>query len=93
MAGLQSEQQRGELELESRLDGAWKRVAEGRGEWCRVVSRDALVGLSRLHLQQSQHGRVVSKFHPPLGGQAHVLSQVVNGSYKDRGKKHMSDRW
>lgn len=40
----------------------------------------ALVGLSCLHLQQSQHGRVVSQFHPPLGGQADVLGQVVNSS-------------
>lgn len=84
MAGLQSEQQK--LELESRHDGVWRRVAEGDGERCRMRLQ-ALVGLSRLHLQQSQHGRVVSKFHPPLGGQAHVLSQVVYGSYTETGKK------
>lgn len=56
--------------------GGWQR-AEESGAGC---VPGALVGLTRLHLQQSQHGRVVSKFHPPLGGQAHVLSQVVYGS-------------
>lgn len=30
MAGLQNEQPRGELELKSRLDGAWKKVEEGK---------------------------------------------------------------
>lgn len=32
MAELQTEQQRDELELQSRLDGAWRRVAEGEIE-------------------------------------------------------------
>lgn len=38
MVRLQSEQQRGELELESRLDGAWRRVAEGRRRVVQGVS-------------------------------------------------------
>lgn len=37
--GLQIEQQRGELELESTLDGACRRVAEGGGEKVQGVSR------------------------------------------------------
>lgn len=57
--------------------GRWQREEES-GAGC--VLGGALVGLSRLHLQQSQHGRVVSKFHPPLGRQAHVLGQVVHSS-------------
>lgn len=56
------------------------------------ASGASLVGLSRLHLQQPEHCRVVPEFHPPLGGQAHVLSQVVHGSCTEnsekRGKKH-----
>lgn len=40
----------------------------------------ALIGLSRLHLQQPQHRRVVPEFHPPLGGQAYILSKVVYSS-------------
>lgn len=93
MARLRSEQQRGELE--SRLDVAWRRVAEGGGEWRRLPPREGLVGLSCLHLQQSEHGRVVSKFHPPLGGQAHVLGQVVHSSCTETKRKenHTSDRW
>lgn len=92
MAGLQSEQQSGA--------GAgvqtWWRMEEGgrgRGEGSGVRPR-ALVGLSRLHLKQAQHGWVVPKFHPPLGGQAHVLSQVVYSSCAEtKGQKGKSDRW
>lgn len=72
--------------------GGWQRAEEsGAGR----VPR-ASVGLSRLHLQQSQHGRVVSELHPPLGGQAHVLSQVVHSSYTEterQKKQDTSDRW
>lgn len=66
-------------ELKSTHDGVWRRAEEGDRQLCRV-RLEALVGLSCLHLQQSQHGRVVSEFHPPLGGQADVLSQVVYSS-------------
>lgn len=45
-----------------------------------AVQGVALVGLSRLHLKQPQHRRVVPKFHPPLGGQAYILSKVVYSS-------------
>lgn len=61
-------------------------MGAGEGRAC-----GASVGLSRLHLQQSQHGRVVSELHPTLGGQAHVFSQVVHGSWAERGKQP-SDR-
>lgn len=83
--------------------GAWRRGGGGlerRGAGC--VPR-TLVGLSGLHLQQSQHGWVVAKFHPPLSGQAHVLSQVVHSSYTQtnrqrerKNRAHVSvhtDRW
>lgn len=76
---------------ESRLDGIWRSVREGAGEWGRACEW-ASVGLSRLHLQQSQHGRVVPQLHPALGGQAHVFSQVVHGSWAER-QNSQSDRW
>lgn len=71
--------------------GGRRKVTDGSAKWAaswgepggalRVWGEGAaLVGLSCLHLQQSQHGRVVSQFHPPLGGQADVLGQVVNSS-------------
>lgn len=67
----------------SRLYGTWRR-REGRGAGERRAC-EASVGLSRLHLQQSQHGRVVPELHPALGGQAHVLGQVVHGSWTREG--------
>lgn len=66
--------------------GGRRRVVQGAGE---AGGDEPLVGLSRLHLQQSQHGRVVPEFHPPLGGQAHVLRQVVHRSCKDTKRTHV----
>ncbi len=63
--------------------GGWQRAVESGAGRVPVVS----VCLSCLHLQQSQHCWVVSEFHPPLGGQAHVLSQVVYRSCTET-KRH-----
>lgn len=71
-------------------------LMEHGGGWQRAERRrvQGLVSLSRLHLQQPQHGRVVSELHPPLGGQADVFSQVVYSSYAPTKKrKETLDRW
>ena len=50
------------------------------------------VGLSRLHLEEPQHGRVVAQLHPALGGQTHVLCQVVHSSWRDREGERQRER-
>lgn len=42
------------------------------------------VSLSCLHLQKSQHRRMVGQLHPPLSRETHILGQVVHGGCRER---------
>lgn len=42
------------------------------------------VSLSCLHLQKSQHRRMIGQLHPPLSRETHILGQVVHSGCRKR---------